>query len=165
MNGTSVDSRPALGVHKPRTNGYHSSSSPERNSHSDYMDSSASSLPFGSRSGSNKGAASSASKAYKEAANYFLTRQMAESLAILRPALADAADRSTPRATRVKVWSLYFAIFDAAVKMSPDEGKRIWGGQDWRRIVGRVRNGLIWEEVVEAYGGEGNIDADVVIAL
>jgi len=90
---------------------------------------------------------------------------MAESLAILRPALADAADRSTPRATRVKVWSLYFAIFDAAVKMSPDEGKRIWGGQDWRRIVGRVRNGLIWEEVVEAYGGEGNIDADVVIAL
>ena len=90
---------------------------------------------------------------------------MAESLAILRPVLRDAADRSTVRATRVKVWSLYFAIFDAAVKMTPDEGKRIWGGQDWRRIVGRVRNGLVWDECVEAYKGVGNVDGDVMIAL
>ena len=82
-----------------------------------------------------------------------------------RPALRDAAAQSTQRATRVKVWSLYFAIFDAAVKMTPDEGKRIWGGQDWRRIVGRVRNGLIWDEVVDAYKGEGPIDTDVVISL
>ncbi|KAF3906224.1 hypothetical protein ABW20_dc0101770 [Dactylellina cionopaga] len=168
-----LEDRP-LNIHRPRpnqTNGYHSSSSPERGSvsgyHSDFMGSSAGSLPSShtSQSSSMSNSNVAALRSYKEAANFFLTRQMADALAVLRPALRDAASQSTQRATRVKVWSLYFAIFDAAVKMSPEEGKRIWGGQDWRRIVGRVRNGLIWDEVEDAYKGEGPIDADVVIAL
>ncbi|KAK6517967.1 hypothetical protein TWF506_005134 [Arthrobotrys conoides] len=174
-----MDNRPAingledrpLNIHRPRVNqvnGYQSSSSPERASgyHSDFMESSAS-IPSSHTSKSSTMSASNvaASRSYKEAANFFLTRQMADALAVLRPALRDAASQSTQRATRVKVWSLYFAIFDAAVKMSPEEGKRIWGGQDWRRIVGRVRNGLIWDEVEDAYKGEGPIDTDVVIAL
>ncbi|KAF3924814.1 hypothetical protein ABW21_db0202406 [Orbilia brochopaga] len=167
-----LEDRP-LNIHRPRgnhtTNGYHSSSSPERGSgyYSDVMDSSAGSLPSShtSKSSSMSNSNVAASRSYKEAANFFLTRQMADALAVLRPALRDAASQATQRATRVKVWSLYFAIFDAAVKMSPEEGKRIWGGQDWRRIVGRVRNGLIWDEVEDAYKGEGPIDTDVVISL
>ncbi|KAF3938181.1 hypothetical protein ABW19_dt0201803 [Dactylella cylindrospora] len=171
LNG--LEDRP-LNIHRPRVaaqappvNGYHSSSSPERSYHSDFMESSASSVPSSHTSKSSTMSATNvaASRSYKEAANFFLTRQMADALAVLRPALRDAASQSTQRAIRVKVWSLYFAIFDAAVKMSPEEGKRIWGGQDWRRIVGRVRNGLIWDEVVDAYKGEGPIDTDVVIAL
>ena len=90
---------------------------------------------------------------------------MAEAFSILRPVLRDAANSSTNRTTRVKCWSLYFAIYDAAVKMTPDEGKKTWGGQEFRRIVGRVRNGLIWDEVADAYKDKGSIDPDVVIAL
>lgn len=49
--------------------------------------------------------------------------------------------------------------------MGADEGKKVWGAQEWRKIVARVRSGAVWDEAREAYGGEGRIDGDVVNAL
>lgn len=63
------------------------------------------------------------------------------------------------------MWSLYFAILDAAAKMSAEEGKKVWGAAEWRKIVARVRSGAVWDEAIVAYGGEGRIDGDVINAL
>lgn len=49
--------------------------------------------------------------------------------------------------------------------MGAEEGKKVWGAQEWRKIVARVRNGAVWDEAIAAYGGEGKIDGDVVNAL
>lgn len=49
--------------------------------------------------------------------------------------------------------------------MGAEEGKKVWGVQEWRRIVARVRSGAVWDEAIAAYGGEGRIDGDVVNAL
>lgn len=59
---------------------------------------------------------------------------------------------------------MYFAIMDAAAKMSAEEGKKVWGAE-WRKIVARVRSGAVWDEAIAAYGGEGRIDGDVINAL
>jgi len=69
------------------------------------------------------------------------------------------------RALRIKVWSLYFAILDAAAKMGSEEGKKLWGAGEWRKIVQKIRTAKVWDEAVEAYTNEGRVDGDVVIAL
>lgn len=70
-----------------------------------------------------------------------------------------------PKALRIKLWSLYLAIMDAAAKMTPSEGKTMWGPQEWPQIVSRIRSGEVWEEVNRAYGDEGRVDAEVVVTL
>jgi hypothetical protein len=71
------------------------------------------------------------------------------------------------RTTRIKVWSLYLTILNAIVELDPDEGKQAFGSSDWRALVTKVRDGVVWEEVVKnGYGGvEGDVDSDVVINL
>jgi hypothetical protein len=71
------------------------------------------------------------------------------------------------RTTRIKVWSLYLTILNAIVELDPDEGKAAFGTQEWRGLVAKVREGAVWEEVVQnGYRGvEGDVDADVVINL
>ena len=49
--------------------------------------------------------------------------------------------------------------------MGPEEGKKVWGAQEWRRIVSRVRSGAIWNEAIQTYGEEGRVDGDVVNTL
>lgn len=63
------------------------------------------------------------------------------------------------------MWSLYFAILDAAAKMGAEEGKKVWGAAEWRKILARVRSGAVWDEAIATYGGEGRVDAEVVNAL
>ncbi len=50
---------------------------------------------------------------------------------------------------------------------SPTRGKDAFGTQEWRAICARVRDGVVWEEVVQNgyHGFEGNVDSDVVINL
>lgn len=54
---------------------------------------------------------------------------------------------------------------DAAAKMGAEEGKKVWGATEWRKIAAKVRSGAVWDEAIAAYGGEGKIDGDVINAL
>ena len=123
------------------------------------------------------------SKTYKQASTLFLTRRLPESLSTLEPlvTLPETADQfstkeraagSAPiaaasRGTRIKVWSLYLTLLNAIIELGPENGKNSFGSKEWRNIVAQVRDGTIWENVVQiGYGGiEGNVDADVVTNL
>lgn len=133
-----------------------------------------------SSSTSSRQASSQISKIYRQASTLFLTRRLPESLStilpVIQPPSADAnaegnADRApiarASRSTRIKVWSLYLTILNAVLDLDPDEGKASFGSSEYRSLVGKVRDGQVWEEVVrDGYGGiEGDVDADVVINL
>ena len=123
------------------------------------------------------------SKACKQASNLFLTRRLPEALFTLEPIvtapqiLNQAQDEDEPserapiaganRSYRVKVWCLYLTLLNTTLALSSEEGKSAFGSTVWKNIVGKVRDGSIWEEVVQTgYGGiEGNVDAEVVINL
>ncbi|PBP22955.1 peroxin 26 [Diplocarpon rosae] len=123
--------------------------------------------------------ASQISKTYRQSSTLFLTRRLPESLSTILPLITPpppddtAADSvaapitKAGKTTRVKVWSLYLTILNAVVELDPEEGKIAFGGEEWRALVQKVRDGGIWEEVVrDGYGGvEGDVDADVVINL
>jgi hypothetical protein len=68
---------------------------------------------------------------------------------------------------RIKVWNLYITILSAIVELGPEDGKIQFGQKEWKAIASKVRDGGIWETVVQAgYGGrEGAVDADVVYNL
>lgn len=65
------------------------------------------------------------------------------------------------------MWSLYLTILNAIVDLEPEEGKDAFGQQDWRILCNKVRDGAIWEEVIQNgyHGVEGDVDSDVVINL
>ena len=130
-------------------------------------------------SSTSRHASSQISKIYRQSSQLFLTRRLPESLSTILPVITPSAVDDTnadsepapilkaSRTTRVKVWSLYLTILNAIVELDPDEGKQAFGNQDWRRLVTKVRDGDVWEEVVKhGYGGvEGDVDSDVVINL
>lgn len=136
-----------------------------------------------SSSTSSRQASSQISKIYRQASTLFLTRRLPESLSTILPVVAptgrevDATELETSsepapiagalRTTRIKVWSLYLTILNAVVELDAEEGKQAFGTKEWRSLVKRVRDGEVWEEVVQnGYGGiEGDVDADVVINL
>jgi len=125
------------------------------------------------------------SKTYKEASTLYLTRRLTEALQILEPFVStpktatedEQSDEQqsslippiaqASRSTRIKFWSLYLTLLNAIIELGPEEGKNQFGSTLWRRIVAKVRDGSIWEEVTQAgYGGrEGSVDADVVSNL
>ncbi|RPB19534.1 hypothetical protein L211DRAFT_853177 [Terfezia boudieri ATCC MYA-4762] len=107
------------------------------------------------------------SRTYKTCTNLFLTRRLPEALATLQPVVAESANPrgKCSRVLRIKVWSLYFAILDAAAKIGSEEGKKLWGAGEWRKIVQKIRTARVWDEAVNAYTNEGRVDGDVVIAL
>ena len=117
------------------------------------------------------------SKTYRQASTLFLTRRLPEALTTLSPLIVPSAgggDDAEPapvagasRTTRVKVWSLYLTILNAILELEPEEGKDAFGNQEWRTLCAKVRDGLIWEEVVRNgyHGVEGDVDSDVVINL
>ena len=127
-----------------------------------------------SRSGS-----SHISKTYRQASSLFLTRRLPEALSTVLPLISpptpdnpDGVSESAPiaqssRSTRIKVWSLYLTILNAAAELDADAGKAAFGAQEWRSLTAKVRDGDIWEEVVQNgyYGVEGNVDSEVVINL
>ncbi|KAI1180367.1 hypothetical protein F4777DRAFT_529968 [Nemania sp. FL0916] len=120
------------------------------------------------------------SKTYRQASQLFLTRRLPEALSTLLPLITpsteatDASGLTEPapvvrasRATRIKVWSLYLTILNAILELDSDEGKEAFGAQEWRTLCQKVRNGDVWEEVVQFgyHGVEGDVDSDVVINL
>ena len=53
------------------------------------------------------------------------------------------------------------------VDLGPEEGKNQFGQKEWKTLVTKVRDGTVWEEIVQAgyQGREGSVDADVVSNL
>ncbi|KAL1961157.1 hypothetical protein VTO42DRAFT_3102 [Malbranchea cinnamomea] len=119
------------------------------------------------------------SQIYKHASQLYLTRRLAEALSALEPLVTasraqDAQENSNvaPVATastnsRIKVWNLYITILSSIVELGPEEGKRQFGQKEWKALASRVREGDIWETVVQVgyKGREGSVDADVVYNL
>ena len=113
----------------------------------------------------------------------FLTRRLPEALSTVLPLITppsqpdDATDSTSntepapvaraSRSTRIKVWSLYLTILNAILELGPDEGKDAFGVHEWRALCAKVKEGEVWEEVVQFgyHGVEGDVDSDVVINL
>lgn len=132
---------------------------------------------------SSRNGAPQVSKIYRQASTLFLTRRLSDALATIEPAITaetpsepidgdsetaePAPVASASRSTRIKIWNLYLTILNAIIELGPEEGKNAIGNKEWRAIVAKVRDGTVWEEVVQqGYGGvEGDVDADVVINL
>lgn len=132
---------------------------------------------------SSRAQASQIAKTYRQAANLFLTRRLPEALSTIEPIVTpqpvdvDTEDGASQRlvvpiamaskGTRVKVWSFYLTFLNSVVELGPEDGKHAFGSTRWKALVAKVRDGTIWEDVVQhGYDGiEGNVDADVVINL
>lgn len=123
-------------------------------------------------------------KAYRQAAQLFLTRRLPEALSTIEPvitpqpldAVGEIEDgvRATPspvaaasRGTRIKVWSFYLTFLNSVIELGPEEGKHAFGSTRWKAMVSKCRDGSIWDEIVNVgYGGtDGEVDAEVVINL
>ncbi|KAJ5366359.1 peroxin-26 Pex26-Penicillium chrysogenum [Penicillium brevicompactum] len=123
------------------------------------------------------------SKTYKKASQLYLTRRLPEALESLQPIItpsvskddtnnADSTTPVVPIATaagtwRIKVWNLYITLLSAIVDLGAEEGKKQFGLKEWKSIASQVRDGAIWETVVEVgyQGREGSVDAEVVYNL
>lgn len=123
-------------------------------------------------------------KAYRQAAQLFLTRRLPEALStiepIITPPVVDHANGSyngdlagyapiatASRGTRVKVWSFYLTFLNAVVELGAEEGKHAFGSARWKQLVSKCRDGSVWDDVVrDGYAGvEGDVDAEVVANL
>ncbi|KAL5119307.1 hypothetical protein ACEQ8H_002794 [Pleosporales sp. CAS-2024a] len=122
--------------------------------------------------------ASQIAKAYRQAAQLFLTRRLPEALSTIEPVITpappldDAAPAPAPiatasRGTRVKVWSFYLTFLNAVVELGADDGKHAFGSTRWKQLVTKCRDGSVWDDVVrDGYAGvEADVDADVVVNL
>ncbi|KAF9892429.1 hypothetical protein FE257_001537 [Aspergillus nanangensis] len=123
------------------------------------------------------------SKTYKKASQLYLTRRLQESLTALEPVItgnqphhehyANGGDSSAPPIAiapptwRIKVWNLYITLLSSIVDLGPEEGKKLFGQKEWKAISSQVRDGAIWETVVQTgyQGREGSVDAEVVYNL
>jgi hypothetical protein len=124
-------------------------------------------------------------KAYRQAAQLFLTRRLPEALSTIEPIITPppkddshgkgesgdlpgyAPVATASRGTRVKVWSFYLTFLNAVVELGAEEGKNAFGSTRWKQLVAKCRDGSVWDEVVrDGYAGvEGDVDADVVVNL
>ncbi|EOA83496.1 uncharacterized protein SETTUDRAFT_140106 [Exserohilum turcica Et28A] len=127
--------------------------------------------------------ASQIAKAYRQAAQLFLTRRLPEALSTIEPIITPPPlddDNGAPtdlagyapvatasRGTRVKVWSFYLTFLNAVIELGAEDGKHAFGSTRWKQLVSKCRDGSIWDDVVrDGYAGvEGDVDADVVINL
>jgi hypothetical protein len=125
-------------------------------------------------------------RTYRQAAQLFLTRRLPEALSTIEPVITRRREErsdsdtetelgrlepapidSASRGTRIKVWSFYLTFLNAVVELGPEEGKHAFGSAKWKALVGKARDGSVWEDVVrDGYGGvEANVDGEVVINL
>lgn len=127
------------------------------------------------------------SQTYKHASQLFLTRRLQESLSTLEPLITvppvgesqqsnggggDDTPVLAPIASfsstlRIKVWNLYITLLSAIVDLGPEDGKNELGQKEWKNLASKVREGEIWETIVQVgyRGMEGSVDVDVVYNL
>ncbi|KAH6625806.1 hypothetical protein C7974DRAFT_338090 [Boeremia exigua] len=119
-------------------------------------------------------------KAYRQAAQLFLTRRLPEALSTIAPIIAPpptpddghslpapAPVATASRGTRIKVWSFYLTFLNSVVELGAEEGKHAFGSARWKQLVSTCRDGSVWDDVVrDGYAGvAGHVDADVVVNL
>ncbi|GAM82852.1 hypothetical protein ANO11243_008380 [Dothideomycetidae sp. 11243] len=149
---------------------------------SHYLSSSISSLS------SQRAQSSWLAKTYRQAAQLYLTRRLAEALDAIEPAVLpdsffsghpskgssdeDGSRAAAPvalssRGTRVKIWSFYLTLLNAIIEIGPEDGKATFGAARYKSIVSKAKTGSIWEDVIRyGYGGsEGQVDGEVVANL
>ena len=98
---------------------------------------------------------------YKLSSQYFLTKHFPEATQAIQPLL-----RSPERKCQQKAWGLYIVVLDNALKMSNDEGNRMWGRQAWEREKSRVKESRLWDELLEAVNGvKTAINPEVMMAM
>ncbi|KAL4968270.1 protein pex26 [Aspergillus stella-maris] len=121
------------------------------------------------------------SKTYKKASQLFLTRRLEEALVSLEPVISASSSNdeqevngapvapiaTVPATWRIKIWNLYITLLSAIIDLGPEEGKMAIGQKEWKDISTQVRDGSIWEKVVQIgyQGREGSVDAEVVYNL
>ncbi|KAF2751281.1 hypothetical protein M011DRAFT_464009 [Sporormia fimetaria CBS 119925] len=122
-------------------------------------------------------------KAYRQAANLYVTRRLPEALSTIEPIItpppqndgnaypgdlsAFAPIAAASRGSRTKVWSLYLTLLNAVVELGAEEGKHAFGSSKWKELVSKCRDGSVWEDIVrDGYAGvEGDVDGEVVVNL
>src|SRR5947207_801113 len=75
---------------------------------------------------------------YKRSSQYFLTKRFPEASQAVRPLLA-----SSDRRWQQKGWGLYLIILDNGLKLSNEDGRKVWGRQAWEREVSQVKESKI----------------------
>lgn len=124
------------------------------------------------------------SKTYKNASQLYLTRRLPESLSSLQPIITGESPQDgqytngdypaaiapiaiAPGTWRIKVWNLYITLLSAIVDLGAEEGKNQFGQKEWKNMAKQVREGGIWDTVVQIgyQGREGSVDAEVVYNL
>lgn len=147
-----------------------------------HLSASQSQLSSSSSSASSLSPSKLCSRTYKKASQLYLTRRLHESLTALEPVITPSqvpddsyvnGDASTPPIAaapstwRIKVWNLYITLLSAIVDLGPEEGRKLFGQKEWKAVSSQVRDGGIWETVVQTgYRGlEGSVDAEVVYNL
>lgn len=121
-------------------------------------------------------------KTYRQAVSLFVSRRFPEALSTIEPIITVAETQgnddepkqiipapiaSASRGTRTKIWTFYLTFLHSVIQLGPEEGKHAFGGSRWKSMVARVRDGEIWEDIVQiGYEGiESKVDAEVVISL
>lgn len=98
---------------------------------------------------------------YKLSSQYFLTKHFPEASVAIQPLL-----RTSDQKWQQKAWALYIIILDNGLKLSHEEGRKVWGRQAWDIEISRVKSGKIWDELLDSVQGIiSSIDAEVVMAL
>ncbi|KAL4976844.1 hypothetical protein BDW66DRAFT_44899 [Aspergillus desertorum] len=121
------------------------------------------------------------SRTYKKASHLLLTLRLQEALVSLEPVIMVKSNNDdqevngaslppiarVPATWRIKIWNLYITLLSAIINLGPEEGKKTIGQKEWKDISMQVRDGGIWERVVQIgyQGREGSIDAEVVYNL
>ena len=130
-------------------------------------------------------------RTYKQATQLYLTKRFREALDTLEPIITPqqtnenghhangdsnghtssahgpAPVAQSSRSTRTKVWVFYLSLLNSIIELGADEGGQMFGSSKWKELASKVKEGMVWEEIVQrGYGGsEGELDADVVVNL
>jgi hypothetical protein len=98
---------------------------------------------------------------YKLASQYFLTKHFPEASQSIQPLL-----RTSDHNWQQKAWGLYLVILDNGLKLSNEEGCRLWGREAWEKEVSNVRDSKLWDQLLDSVQGvKLLIDPEVIMAM
>jgi hypothetical protein len=98
---------------------------------------------------------------YRRASQYFLTKHFPEASAAVQPLL-----RSADRKWQQKAWALYLVVLDNGLKLSDEDGRKLWGRQAWENQSSVVKGSKLWDDLLDSVGDSiGDLDPDIIMAM